>query len=245
MNTPWPRPRSPLYNLTLEESLYRACAPSLLARYVLLWINHPSVIAGRLNRDGLDYSCKWARRLGVPVYRRFTGGGAVYHDHGVLSITLVGAGSTGVERVYRYGTGLLAQALSLLGLEPWIANEGDVAVGDCKVAGSAAHIGGDRFLYHATLILDADPGLIGKLTPPRLDKIRGGVDPVKYNPCGLKDLLGALDYAEVYRALESVGLQDGRSLVPLEAAASLCPGARGLQWRLLAERLGDGYWVPC
>ncbi|NOZ31209.1 MAG: lipoate--protein ligase family protein [Crenarchaeota archaeon] len=239
------RPNNPLYNLALEEYIYRNCSLATLTRHVYVWINYPSVIVGRMSREGIDYSCSAAKRIGIPVYRRFTGGGAVYHDEGVLSITLIGEKVNGIDEVYSIGTSLIVDLLEELGLDARVANEGDIVVGDCKVSGSAAHLSRDRFLYHATLIIDSNLAHVHELTPPRVDRIRAGeVDPVKYNPCPLTKYVN-VDPALVLRVLRRVTMDRGRRLIPLNYSTQDCRTGRGLMYDLLKERVRDPYWVPC
>jgi len=239
------RPYNPLYNLVLEEFIYRNCSIATLARYIYVWINYPSVIVGRMSKEGLDYSCSAARRFGVPVYRRFTGGGAVYHDEGVLSITLIGEKVNGIDEVYAVGTSLMVDLLRELGLDARVANEGDIVVGDCKVSGSAAHLARDRFLYHATLIVDSNLARVHELTPPRFDRIQAGeVDPVKYNPCPLTRYVD-VDQALVLRVLNRVAMDKDRRLIPLNYSTQYCSAVREGFYDLLEERIGDPYWVPC
>lgn len=239
------RPNNPLYNLVLEEHIYRNCSLATLTKHIYVWINYPSVIVGRMSREGLDYSCSAARRLGAPVYRRFTGGGAVYHDEGVLSVTLIGEKVNGIDEVYAIGTSLIVDLLRGLGLDARVANEGDIVVGGCKVSGSAAHLARDRFLYHATLIIDSNLAHVHELTPPRFDRIQTGeVDPVKYNPCPLTKHVD-VDSALVLRVLRRVAMDRGRRLIPLNYSLQDCCAGRELLYDSLKERVRDPYWVPC
>lgn len=239
------RPSNPLYNLVLEEYIYRNCSLAILTRHIYVWINYPSVIVGRSGKEELDYSCSAARRAGVPVYRRFTGGGAVYHDEGVLSITLIGEKVNGVDEVYIVGTSLIVDLLRGLGIDARVANEGDIVVGGCKVSGSAAHIARDRFLYHATLIIDSNLAHVHELTPPRIDRIQAGeVDPVKYNPCPLTKYID-VDLAMVLRVLHRVATDRGRRLIPLNYSTQYCSAEREPLYDLLRGKVRDPYWVPC
>ena len=68
----------PALNLALEECLLQwlpADHPGLF----LLWQNAPSVIVGRHQVTLDEIDADFVRRRGLPVVRRMTGGGAVYH----------------------------------------------------------------------------------------------------------------------------------------------------------------------
>lgn len=153
--------REPTYNLALDEALARAAGPEPALRF---WRNDRCVILGRFQLADAEVDLGAAHRLGVPVYRRFTGGGAVYHDAGNLNVSLVaprdhplveprlGAGLQGL-----YGAVLepLAAAVRTLGIPAGAAPRG-LFVGGRKLGGVAAWVGGRTVLVHTTLLVDAD-----------------------------------------------------------------------------------------
>ena len=78
----------PALNLALEECLLQwlpADHPGLF----LLWQNAPSVIVGRHQVTLDEIDADFVRRRGLPVVRRMTGGGAVYHDLGNLNFSFM------------------------------------------------------------------------------------------------------------------------------------------------------------
>lgn len=153
--------REPRRNLAVDEALARTADPEPALR---LWRNDRCVIVGRFQLADAEVDRGAADQLGVPVYRRFTGGGAVYHDPGNLNVSLVaprhhplverrlGASLQGL-----YGTVLepLAAAVRTMGIPASAARRG-LFVGGRKLGGIAAWIGGRSVLVHATLLIDAD-----------------------------------------------------------------------------------------
>jgi len=152
-------------NLALDEALARAGDPRPTVR---LWRNGQSVIVGRFQVVAAEVDAAACAALRVPVYRRFTGGGAVYHDPGTLCLSLVVprsdpvAGGDGAARppvslpaLYRRALEPLAEACRRLGVAAE-ATEREVLVDGRKVAGVAAWIGGSAVLVHATLLVEAD-----------------------------------------------------------------------------------------
>jgi len=154
--------REPRFNLALEEALAGTAGPSPVVR---LWRNSRCVVVGRPQVAAAEVDAAACRRLGVPVLRRISGGGAVYQDAGNLNVTLVVARGDSllagiphdrlVPAVYQLALAPLAEALRELGL-PAVAREREVAVGDRKVSGVAARLGRRNLLVHATLLVDAD-----------------------------------------------------------------------------------------
>ena len=192
---------SPWLNIALEEAIALKAGEWGVA-IARVWLQGPAVVVGYSLPLCGEADCGLARRLGVPVVRRFTGGGAVYHDWGNLNLALAVPRRLGVDELLGLGTGAMVRALGLLGVEARVENEGDVAVGPCKVSGSAAGVKLRSSLYHATLLVDVDSSLVRRLTPGRPERVeRGEVTPVKYRPCSLRELGYSVSVAGAARAL--------------------------------------------
>lgn len=225
--------RSPVWNLALEEALLDSVARGWRPRVFRIWINARSIIIGRGLHPCEEVYCSKAQRLGIPIIRRSSGGGAVYHDEGNLNITLIERtnGRIPVDEAYRRGTSIITRALARLGIESWVENTSDTVVAGWKVSGSAAHIKHHAYLYHATLLVEADTETLHRVIKPRLDRVeRGEVTPAKYRPRNLKDLAG-VDKQTVISAL----LQEASSrwrLIP----TGLIPGEASIT-QVIAGRL--------
>jgi len=148
--------RDPRRNLALDEAVAREAGPEPVVR---LWRNDRCVVVGRFQVAAAEVDVPVAGRLGVPVYRRFTGGGAVYHDPGNLNVSLVAGRAVvlggGLHALYAAVLEPLAAAVRTLGIAAEPAGRGLFA-GGRKLGGIAAWVGGTSVLVHATLLVDAD-----------------------------------------------------------------------------------------
>jgi lipoate-protein ligase A len=164
--------RDPARNLAREEALARVVAadrdaPTPVLR---LWRNDPCAVLGRFQVAAAEVDPAAAAAMGVPVLRRFTGGGAVYHDPGNLNVSLVlrpddqlllaDPATRRLPGLFRVLLGPLATAASALGV-PARATERDLVVErpdgtTAKIGGVAAWLGSRALLVHGTLLVDAD-----------------------------------------------------------------------------------------
>jgi lipoate-protein ligase A len=157
--------RDPRENLALEEAILRAVGEGREPPTLRLWRNPRCVVIGRGQDPEAEVDLAAARKLGIPVVRRPSGGGAVYHHPGNLNFSLFlpltgrwrsAAGSRA------YLASLLADSLSRrFGLLAE-ARAGDVYVRGMKVSGSA-QLRRRALLHHGTLLLWPDEVPFGEL----------------------------------------------------------------------------------
>ena len=147
----------PALNLALEECLLQwlpADHPGLF----LLWQNAPSVIVGRHQVTLDEIDADFVRRRGLPVVRRMTGGGAVYHDLGNLNFSFMeNAHGRKTVDFARYLRPVCA-ALAELGVQSSLTGRNDLEAGGRKISGSAQSLRQGRILHHGTLLVSLDFG---------------------------------------------------------------------------------------
>jgi len=144
---------SPLDVIALEECLVNSVRTQDAT--LLLYVNSPSVIIGR----NQNYWREVSPACGLPVYRRVSGGGAVYHDQGNVNWALV------VPRALHSQDeelAMVAKALETLGIHAFPGARGGlfVAMGNGetvgKISGTARRFGTFNVLHHGTLLVRAD-----------------------------------------------------------------------------------------
>ncbi|HEC63586.1 MAG TPA: lipoate--protein ligase family protein [Candidatus Acetothermia bacterium] len=147
----------PVSAVSLDEAILRTVGEGVEPPTLRIWRNPRCVVIGRGQRPEEEADLVFCRRHRIPVVRRASGGGAVYHHPGNLNFSLF-LPLTGrwrsVRETHLYLGGLVAGELRRLGL-PATAEEGGVYVGGQKVSGTA-QLRRRGLLYHGTLILWED-----------------------------------------------------------------------------------------
>lgn len=121
------------------------------------WIGDRAVVIGRSQRAADEVDLAAAKRDGVPVVRRVSGGGSVVHYPGNLNISAVVQGEVvgGVEEAFGRLGACVAGALRAMGADARV--EGSAVVCPLgKLSGAAQARRGHAVLYHCTLLLEAD-----------------------------------------------------------------------------------------
>lgn len=152
---------TPSLNLATEEFLFSQKED----QYLLLYVNEPSIIIGSnqavVNEVDLDFCID----NDVRIYRRMSGGGAVYHDYGNINYTFIGEHTRNA-----LGADFLKPIVDVLSNEMNIpVNVGerkDLWLDGFKISGTAAHISRGRQLHHGTLLYDADVDKLTKTLSP-------------------------------------------------------------------------------
>ncbi len=138
-------------NLSFEELLFERVSPGSVQLF--LYINGPSVVFGKNQNPWLEIDVPMCRRKGIPLFRRISGGGTVFHDPGNLNFSFIMD-----KALYdkEKNIALIRSALEAVGIESEQSRRGDILVQGRKISGNAMNIKKERVLHHGTLLLDAD-----------------------------------------------------------------------------------------
>lgn len=193
----------PFYNQAFEEYIFEHCNPE--EDILLLWVNEPSLICGRYQNVFQEINMPLAGKMNIPVVRRNTGGGTVYHDKGNLNYTIIRKREEGASLDYDSFLTPVIAALNSIGVPAHKRNTCDIAINNQKISGSAQAVKKDRVLHHGTLLFDADLHSLGKLlTPPAGKMICKAINSVPSPVTNIKQHLQDTGYNSITEFAESL-----------------------------------------
>ena len=160
------------FHLAAEEYLLKQGTEDVF----ILWQSVPSVVIGKHQRLRSEVDKEWAKQHRIAIARRFSGGGAVYHDLGNVNFTFIETVSRLPEFVHYLQRTL--DFLSFIGIEAKGDERLGIYLNGLKISGSAQCVHKDRVLYHCTLLYDTDLTILNKVLNPERDIETGVALPV-------------------------------------------------------------------
>lgn len=121
------------FNLAAEEWLLRNSETDIF----MLWRNAASVIVGRNQNSHSEINADYVQQHGIPVVRRLTGGGAVFHDLGNINFTFISLNNHSGLLDFKRFAAPITEALNALGVPCEFNGRNDMVVGESKISGNA------------------------------------------------------------------------------------------------------------
>ena len=162
----------PASNLACDEALIDFCEGERSDGVLRVW--EPLsyfVVVGYSNRLAAEVHIERCRAQGIPILRRFSGGGTVLQGPGCFNYTVVLpnellGGAVDVMASYRLVLQRHREIFAqLLGAAVEIAGTSDLAVAGRKFSGNAQHRKRHCTLFHGSFLLDFDLSRIEALLP--------------------------------------------------------------------------------
>jgi lipoate---protein ligase len=181
-----PETDNPFFNLAIEEVLLKSRKDDFL----ILGINSPSLIIGKHQSAHRESNTKFVTENNIPVIRRISGGGTVYHDKGNLNFTFIRQSEPGKQIDFRKYTQPVIDFLSSKGVDAKFEGKNDLKVNGLKISGNAEHVHRSRVLHHGTLLFDASLDILRNTI--RKDTSCYTTRAVDSNPSSVANLKGLL-----------------------------------------------------
>lgn len=146
----------PFFNIAVDEYLLK----NRQEDFLVLSVNTPSVIIGKHQVAHREADTLFVGENNIPVIRRISGGGAVFHDEGNLNFSFILQSKQGSQVDFRKYTLPVIEFLSTLGVDAKFEGKNDLKVDGLKISGNAEHVYRQRVLHHGTLLFDSKLDLL-------------------------------------------------------------------------------------
>lgn len=175
---------NPYFNIAVEEYVLKNFSEDVL----MLWQSEASVIAGKHQNALAEINLDFVRKYDIPVIRRISGGGTVFHGPGNLNYTLITTNQNRERLIdFQKFTKPVIDFLSSLGINAEFEGKNNLRIGEKKFSGNSAHVFKNRVLHHGTLLFDTDLDILaesikakgGKITDKAVQSVRAGVGNIK------------------------------------------------------------------
>ena len=187
----------PYLNLATEQYLMETVEED--ACILFLWQNQNTVVIGKNQNAWKECRTILLSQEGGVLARRLSGGGAVFHDLGNLNFTfLVPQAEYDLDRQFS----VIAEALSLLGLQAERSGRNDMLVEGRKFSGNAFFKHEGKAYHHGTLLVNVDMDKLGRYLNPSKAKLQAkGVDSVRSRVVNLAELNPQITIASMKDAM--------------------------------------------
>ena len=165
----------PYFNLALEEYILRQFHEECF----MLWQNSPSIIAGKNQNTLSEINLDFIKKHNLPVVRRLSGGGTVFHDLGNLNFTFIinDKGNSFID--FKKFTLPIVEVLQKLSVNAVLSGRNDLTIEGKKFSGNAQYKSKNRLLHHGTLLFSSNISDISSSL---------NVDPSKFEGKGIKSV---------------------------------------------------------
>lgn len=224
----------PTLNLAIEEALF-ASLDEQSEPLFMLWQNAPSIIIGCHQNAMQEINSREVEERHLPVVRRSTGGGAVYHDLGNLNFSFLEYRKGVRQTDFRRYLEPIVRGLARCGVEAVIKGRNDLEVQGRKISGSAQRLSQGRVLHHGTLLVDADFAAMARALTP---------DPEKYLSKGIASVRARVANIS-YFWNKGTTLEKLCSMIAEEAGGISCTMPEAVlehAYALQKERYGSWDW---
>lgn len=141
----------PYFNLAAEEYFLK----NFQDDFFMLWRSRPSVVVGKHQNALAEINHEFVQTNKIPVARRLSGGGTVFHDPGNVNFTFIRKVANISEVNFKVFTVPVVEALGKLGIEAYTTGRNDLLIDGKKISGNAEHVHRNRVLHHGTLLFDS------------------------------------------------------------------------------------------
>lgn len=158
---------NPYFNIAAEEYFLK----NFDEEWVMIWQSSPSIVVGKHQNTIAEVNQEFANSNNIPIIRRISGGGTVYHDEGNINYSIITKSENREQLVdFVKFTQPIVNFLQQYGIEATFEGKNNLKIGAKKFSGNSAHVYKNRVLHHGTLLFNTN-----------LDNLEKSITPANYS----------------------------------------------------------------
>ncbi|MEL7608883.1 MAG: lipoate--protein ligase [Bacillota bacterium] len=156
----------------------------------LLWHTEPTLMLGRYQNARAEIDEEYAKKRGIHVVRRLTGGGAIYTDPGSWQFSFIKREQDKQINFAAFVQPVL-EGLRQMGLDVQMSARNDLLIDGRKFSGNAQYHYGGRVLHHGSILFDTDIEEMARALTVDGEKLNlKGIRSVRQRVTNLREHLG-------------------------------------------------------
>ena len=140
------------FNLAADEYFLKNSCQN----YLMLSVNNTSAVIGKHQVAHMETNTEFVHKNNIPVFRRISGGGTVFHDTGNINYSFILNSEPGHQVDFFKYTLPVMNFLISMGVNAKFEGKNNLRTGGVKISGNAEYIYRNRVLHHGTLLFDAN-----------------------------------------------------------------------------------------
>lgn len=166
---------NPAFNIATEEYLLKNYEDD----FFFLYTNTPALIVGKHQNTLAEINLEKTEQENIPVVRRLSGGGTVFHDEGNLNYCFIKKGEKGKLVDFQKYSQPIVDTLQALNVDAKFEGKSDLTIDGKKFSGNASHIFKNKVMQHGTMLFSSDLKRLNQLLK---------VNPLKFKDRGIRSI---------------------------------------------------------
>ena len=185
-----------------------------------IWDINPAIVCGKHQLIESEVNMDYVRKIGVPIYRRHSGGGTIFADEGCFMFTFIKRIGKR-DDVFRECLSSVVDAFHEIGLDTELSGRNDLMFRGKKFSGNAYYRNENGSILHGTLLYKTDiEQLVRTITPDNEKLISKGIESVRQRVINVGDYMN-LGRDQLMRHLEN-SIAPARVTLPTDEFTEVC-----------------------
>jgi len=177
---------NPYFNIATEEYLLKTLDEDCF----MLWQNEPGVIVGKHQNTLAEINYQYVKQHNIPVIRRISGGGTVFHDLGNLNFSFIHKGEKEKLVDFHRFIDPIVDVLNQLGVPAKFEGKNDIRIDGLKISGNAEHVYKNRVLHHGTLLFSSELDFLNQVLKIKPDSFQSkAIQSIRSEVANISDFL--------------------------------------------------------